>query len=326
LAPLALVVSASIVFNGMAVCSLLIVAGGAFLLFDRLYQSETEKAISHFRKDIFSALLSLSAVALFSSGTIARPLYLTNPPLDITWIDLWISASSVVSTESTFSLLPFKLIYVLASLVGLLWVAIIFITICQRKSEAAALLLGTACIALVLTITGQKWKFYETLSIYIPAAICAVGIALNDQSMVSNRNRAVDIFLPTFAAAIIVLGLGRFVTTLVYTVGPKAYSPFTFSLSEFDRLTAIVREAGGAYIDTSDVSMTAPLVLEFTKRSIPFHLSPRSWKAFLGYRPWEVPEYSPKYTLTIVDKMPSVSVEGGLLNTTQYSLLTQSNN
>jgi hypothetical protein len=65
-------------------------------------------------------------------------------------------------------------------------------------------------------------------------------------------------------------------------------------------LLTAVSATDGAYIDTPDVYSTYPLVLELHRKAIPFQFSPRAWRSFLGYRPWDAPNYGKLHATTIL--------------------------
>ena len=210
LATLAIAICASLMFNGMAVCTLLIVVGGLFLLLDWIFDPHAESSGRVSRFELTAALVALALVALISSGTIARPLYLTEPAFDTSWRDLWIRASQVIGTESELSLFVRDLHPMLASAVGVLWLVLCAIVMRGRQSGALALLLGPAAVAVALSVAGQRWKFYQTISIYVPAALCAVAVATSNRQGRFAMNRAYRGATLTLGAGIIALGLRTF--------------------------------------------------------------------------------------------------------------------
>ena len=202
-----------------------------------------------------------------------------------TWMDLWLRASQVVGPDANLSIFPWQYQLALALLVGALSVAIILIAARLRNFEALAILGGIAVLASMLAITGRRWEFQLSVTVYVPAILCAVGALSADSGTIGYKKAA------AFATIIIAIGLARFAATVKATTGPGAYQRFGLSQTEMESILTAVGATDGAYIDTPDVYSTYPLVLEMHRKGIAFQFSPRAWKSFLGYRPWDAPKY-----------------------------------
>jgi hypothetical protein len=297
-AVLAVVVSACMAFSAFGTVVILLSTGGMFLtlcliLGMRWSESRWPKSLS----EITVAMLVLSVVGIISGGTVARPIYPPTVPLDsTTWMDLWLRASQVVGPDANLSIVPLQYQLALALLVGGLSVAIILIAARLRNLEALAIIAGIAVLASMLAITGRRWEFQLSVTVYVPAILCAVGALSADSGTICYKIAA------AFATIIIAVGLGRFAATVNATTGPGAYQRFGLSQTEMDSILTAVGATDGAYIDTPDVYSTYPLVLEMHRRGIAFQFSPRAWKSFNGYRPWDAPKYSKLHETTVIPR------------------------
>jgi hypothetical protein len=263
------------------------------------------------------AMLALAVVGIISGGTVARPMYPPRHPLDDTsWMDLWLRASQVVGPDANLSMVPMQYQSTLALLVGALSAAIALIAARRRNFEALAILSGFTLLASILVMTGKRWEFQLSLTVYVPAILCAFG------ALSTHSGSIVDRMAAAFATMIIAVGVGRFAATVNATTGAGAYQRFQLSQTEMDGILAAVNSTDGASIDTPDVYSTYPMVLELHRKGIPFQFSPRAWKSFLGYRPWDAPTYSKRYetTITLRDNPAEACGPETLVCTDHYSL------
>jgi hypothetical protein len=295
-AVLAVVASACVTFSAIGTVVILLSTGGMLLtLFLILGMRWSESRWSKSLSEITVAMLVLSAVGIISGGTVARPMYFPTVPLDgTTWMDLWLRASQVVGPDANLSIVPLQYQLALALLVGALSVAIILIAARLRNFEALAIIGGIAVLASMLAITGRRWEFQLSVTVYVPAILCAVGALSADSGTIGYKKAA------AFATIIIAVGLGRFAATVNATTGPGAYQRFGLSQTEMESILTAVGATDGAYIDTPDVYSTYPLVLEMHRKGIAFQFSPRAWKSFLGYRPWDAPKYRKLHETTVI--------------------------
>ncbi len=284
-AVLAVVASACVAFSAIGTVVILLSTGGMLLtLFLILGMRWSGSRWSKSLSEITVAMLVLSVVGIISGGTVARPMYFPTVPLDgTTWMDLWLRASQVVGPDANLSIFPWQYQLALALLVGALSVAIILIAARLRNFEALAIIGGIA-----------GWEFQLSVTVYVPAILCAVGALSADSGTIGYKKAA------AFATIIIAVGLGRFAATVKATTGPGAYQRSGLSQTEMESILTAVGATDGAYIDTPDVYSTYPLVLEMHRKGIAFQFSPRAWKSFLGYRPWDAPKYRKLHETTVI--------------------------
>jgi hypothetical protein len=293
---LAIVVTACMTFSAIGTVAILLSTGGMFLLLHLMFRMRwSQRPRLKSLSEITVALLVLSVVGIISGGTVARPMYPPTHPLDSTsWVVLGLRASQVVGPDANLSIVPLHDQLALALLVGVLSVAIMLIAARLKNIDALAMLAGIAVLALMLVITGKRWEFQLSVTIYVPVILCAVGALAVDGRTIGYRTAA------AFAIVIIAAGAGRFAATVNATTGSAAYQRFVLSKTEMDGLLTAVSTTDGAYIDTPDVYSTYPLVLEMHRKAIPFQFSPRAWQSFLGYRPWDAPKYGKLHETTVV--------------------------
>jgi hypothetical protein len=298
LSVLMIVVSACLAYNAPGTVVVLLLTGGARIA--QLVIFATPRPANRWPKnlgEVTGALLALAVLGLISGGTIARPMYAPTNMIDpSSWIDLWLRAAQVIGPDANLSIIPPQYQFSLALLVGALAVAIALIAARLRNFEAMAILSGFATLALTLATTGKRWEFQQSLTLYVPAILCAVGALSAKCGTIAYRTAA------AFAAIIIAIGAGRFAATVNATTGASANERLRLSQTEIDSLSAAVQSADGAYIDTSDVYATYPLVLELHRKGIPFQFSQRAWKSFLGYRPWDAPKYGKLLETTVTQR------------------------
>jgi hypothetical protein len=294
-AVLAVVVSACVAFSAIGTVVILLSTGGMFLtLFFILEMRWSKSRWSKSLGEITVAILVLSVVGVISGGTVARPMYPPTVPLDSTWMDLWLRASQVVGPDANLSIVPLQYQLALAILVGGLSVVIILIAARLRNCEALAIIAGVAVLASMLAITGRRWEFQLSVTVYVPAILCAVGSLSADSGTIGYK------IAMAFATIIIAAGVGRFAATVNATIGSGAYQRFGLSQTEMDSILTAAGGTDGAYIDTPDVYSTYPLVLEMHRKGISFQFSPRAWKSFIGYRQWDAPKYRKLHETTVI--------------------------
>jgi hypothetical protein len=291
---LVVVTGACISFSALGTTIVLLLIGTVFLFTSWLFGAHQPRKLG----ELSVALLTLAAVGILSGG-VARPMYPSYGLLDIIgWKDLWLMAAQIMGPDANLSSVALGYRAGLAVLVTALTVAILLIAARLRNYEATAMISGVAILAAMLVITGKRWEFYESLTIYVPAVLCAVG-ALSVHSRLFWYKIAAAL-----AIIIIASGLGRFAATINYTVGARTNPQLSFGRSEIEKILTATGSNGGVYIDTPDVFSTYPLVLEMHRKGIEFQLSPRAWKAFLGYRHWDVPKYSKLHEIRVTLRDP----------------------
>ena len=141
--------------------------------------------------EIAVALLVLGVVGIISGGTVARPRYSPTHPLDDTsWLDLGLRASQVVGPDANLSIVPLPYQLPLALLVGGLSVAIILIAARLKNLDALAMLAGISVLASMLVITGKRWEFQQSVTIYVPVILCAMGALWVDGRTIGYKTAA----------------------------------------------------------------------------------------------------------------------------------------
>jgi hypothetical protein len=235
-------------------------------------------------------VLSVATLAILSGGTIARPLYPDSHKLQLPWESLLYGLTQVTYPDLQLSVLPAFMWPALAAIVLLSISALAFISWTQRSAEALALLTGFAVIGSGLALTGRTWELYQSLTIYMPAAICAASYLTN-----------AGVFVALFITTSIIAGSGRFFATVARTPGANMNSTTIVAKAEIDRVLEAAERTGGAYLDTSSVYSTYPLMLELHRRGLKFQLSARAWNSMLSYRSWNPPYYSVLMSPKITD-------------------------
>lgn len=315
LAALTIVISACISFSAVGTVVIFVLICGTLVVLiwimarpvDNLWNNPRELAI---------VVLALASIGFISGGTVARPMYTLSTTLDISWWELLCRAAQVVGPDAGLSSIPLYYQKTLTLLAGTLSVMIALIAARQRNFEAIALLIGAAMLASMLMITGKRWEFQMSLTLYVPIVLCAAATLFADRQPFGYRLAAL------FAMIIIAAGIGRFDATLRATTSRKANPKFWASQSEMDAVLAAVSVSDGAYIDTPDVYSTYPLVLELHRKGIPFQFSPRAWKSFMGYRPWNAPKYTKLNQISVMfrDESTKSCVPDRVLCTEHYIL------
>jgi hypothetical protein len=315
---LAIVVAACMTFSAIGTVVILLSTGGMFLLLHLMFRMRrSERPRLRSLSEATVALLMLSVVGIISGGTVARPMYPPTHPLDGTsWVDLGLRASQVVGPDENLSIVPLHDQLTLAVLVGVLSVAIILIAARLKNVDALAMMAGIAVLASMLVISAKRWEFQLSVTIYVPVILCAVGALSADGRTIGYGTAA------ALAVVIIAVGAGRFAATVNATVGSGANQRFVLSRTEMDGILTAVSATDGAYIDTPDVYSTYPLVLEMHRKAIPFQFSPRAWQSFLGYRPWDPPQYGKLHETTVVLRdTPAKACEPGMILCSDHYIL-----
>jgi hypothetical protein len=297
----------------MGTTVILLSIGTVFLLLSWLFGARQPRKIA----ELLVVLITLAVVGILSGGTVARPAYPADVSLDASWNDLWLRAVQVIGPDSNLSFVPLQYQLGLSILVALSTFARLLIAVRSRSDEAVAMISGIAVLAVMLAVTGKRWEFQQSLTIYIPTILCAVGALLVHSRSFWYKTAA------ALSTIIIAAGIGRFSATLHYTVGAGTNPRFWVGQSETDAILTTAGWNGGAYIDTPDVYSTYPLVLEMHRAGIDYQLSPRAWKSFLGYRPWDAPKYSKLHEISVILRDPGAVCPAETVLCSDHYILTK---
>jgi hypothetical protein len=266
-------------------------------------------------------LLALVATAFVASGIVARPLYLEPGDLDVEWEALFRWATQVSVLNQRRPELPLALMYLSATGVTAMWVALAIYAWVSKLPDAVSLALGPALLLVMLYLLDQKWRFYEANGLYFPVAACAAAIVLSNAAETDGVRRAVlaaaflaipwGLTLPHFSAALDVFG------------GRETPPTNRFSQSEIDRLASAIGSSGAIVDVGHNGQIIYFLVVELGRRAIPFELSERSWRTLAKpYRSPDPPDYDKPAPFVIVLRSKENSDSPNLvMRTTQYDLL-----
>ncbi len=297
-AVLAIVIGACIAFSAMGTTVILLSIGTVFLLLSWLFGARQPRKIA----ELLVVLITLAVVGILSGGMVARPAYPADVSLDTSWNDLWLRAVQVIGPDSNLSFVPLQYQLGLSVLVALSTFALLLIAVRSRSDEAVAMISGIAVLAVMLAVTGKRWE---------------VGALLVHSRSFWYKTAA------ALSTIIIAAGIGRFSATLHYTVGAGTNPRFWVGQSETDAILTTAGSNGGAYIDTPDVYSTYPLVLEMHRAGIDYQLSPRAWKSFLGYRPWDAPKYSKLHEISVTLRDPGAVCPAETVLCSDHYILTK---
>jgi hypothetical protein len=280
----AVTVCASLMYSASAVATAIVACGFAYVALLILLNRESFGTFNLMLSRPVglgsAAVLTIAILAVLAGGTIARPLYLIGPKLEMDGASLLYGITQVSIADMQLSIFPYSAWPALAAIALLSVGAIAFTSWRQGSAEALAILGGFTGIGAALVLTGRTWEFYQSLTVYLPAAICAASYLTE-----------AGVFVSFLITAAMIVGSGRFLATVELTPGANMNPVLIVAKEETDRVLEAAKGTGGAYLDTSSVYSTYPLILELHRRGLKFQLSPRAWNSMLSYRPWSPPAY-----------------------------------
>ena len=315
----AIVICAVLMFNAHVTALALAVFGSLFLATRLIWQKRDSFVVRQVARSAL-ILAALTVLAIVSSGTIARPLYLGFIPMDVGWKALTDWATQVMGPVGATG--PLFLISSSKIVITAIFLCISIYAMVKKSAAATSLTVGSFAVAGILYAFDQQWRFYEISPLFVATPFCAAATLLSRELYLANRLRFCGL-VTIFLLVPIGMGLPRYAASLASLGGDTSPPLYRFSLEETDQLAAAV--AGGAVIDVGNgPHFNIFLVVELGGRGIPFQFSETSWRAFLCYRPWPLPQYDKPMPISIVLRSEANSASPRLLmRTTQFDVMRQ---
>jgi hypothetical protein len=313
----ACVICAVLMFNAQLTAVALGVFGSCFLVTRLVWEQRDALMVRQIARCAM-ILAALIVIAVVSSGVIARPIYTGFIPMSQDWKILADWAIQIVGPLGTTG--PVLLVGPMRIIFATVFVCICICAINRKSPAATALALGSITVAGLLYAFDERWRFYEISLLFVATPVCAAAILLNEELFLAGRLR-----FWTFFAVLLLIPVGfslpRFVNGLSFLGGGSTPPLYRFSLEETDRMAAVV--ARGAVIDVGEgPQFNIFLVVELGRRGIPFQVSEKSWRTFMGYRTWPIPQYDKPMPISIVLRSEANSASPGLLmRTTQFDVM-----
>jgi hypothetical protein len=314
--------AAGMMFSGYITVLVLVSLGGCYLLLELFEDRHTGwKALPLYVRPA-AILVALAVVIVLSYGVATRPLYVGFLVIETPWKDLWYEAMGVTSVIPSLADLPDNLVAPLALFLPLMALAIVALSLRASETEAASLVLGATAIGIMLFVKDERWRFLQTVPMYIPVLLCAAA-ALSGRLHI--RNRA----LPIFPIGALLLGcclaIGAYRAKPIsdkIAGGPLTPATYVFSEHEISGLADKIKKTGGVTIDVGpSPHLNIFALAELGGRGAGIQLSEASWKIALAYRIWKYPGEKP-YPLRLVLTSPENSSKPNLLyRTAQFDLL-----
>ncbi|SHH64870.1 hypothetical protein [Bradyrhizobium erythrophlei] len=313
----ACVICTVLMFNAQLTAVALGVFGSCFLVTRLVWEQRDALMVSQTAR-CSMILAALIVIAVVSSGVVARPLYTGFIPMSLDWKILADWAMQIAGPLGTTG--PVLLVGPMRIIFTTVFVCICISAIIWKSPGATALVLGSATMAGMLYAFDERWRFYEISLLFVATPICAVAVLLNEELFLAGRVRF-WIFFAVLLLTPVGFGLPRFVNGLSSLGGDSTPPLYRFSLEETDRMADVV--ASGAVIDVGEApQFNIFLVVELGRRGIPFQVSEKSWRTFMGYRPWPIPHYDKPMPISIVLRSEANSAAPGLLmRTTQFDVM-----
>ncbi|MGH7264748.1 MAG: hypothetical protein ACREMB_07810, partial [Candidatus Rokuibacteriota bacterium] len=319
----ALTAGAAVFFPGVVAALFLALLGLAFVFAAALLPGEPA---GRRLGDPVVAVALLVALAVLSSGIIARPLFLVGRiPLPWSWSELLLHATEVDGLLAARTGLPPGAVWALVFVLLATWAAVAALAVLHRVPAATAALIAPLALLGGLLAADLRWQAMNFIGMYVPLLLCGTA-ALADALAGRTSRRWLAWGLTALLAATVVSHLPRFAATAAFHGGRDAPPLFRFSARETDALAAAIRRGGGtALVDTAGARhFPIFLMVELGRRGIPLQWTEESWKGILGYRRWPVPTYRTRAPLRIVTRTEAGQERpGSILRTTQFELLPQ---
>jgi hypothetical protein len=319
----AITAASALMFSGYVTALALACFGGSYLLL-QLFEDRHE-GWQNLRIYVrpAAALASLLVLAVLAYGVASRPLYIGYATIDTPWRDLWYTATGVQGLFRGISDLPTALTAPVAVLLPLLALAVGAVSLRVKRPESGALVLGVAVFVALLFVTDDRWRFYQTIPLYITALLCAAA-ALG--GTLTFRGRAMPAHALGGALLALCLAVGGYRAKPISEMlggGPDTQEAFVYMASEVDGLTSKIVTAGPTTVDVGPTPHPNILLLvELGGAGAPFQLTETSWNAVLAYRIWKYPGEKPGYPLRLVIRSEANTGRPTLIyRTRQFDLL-----
>jgi hypothetical protein len=297
----ALTAGAAVMFSGLVTGLFLALLGLTFLATAALAPAEPDApAGRRGLGDPAVGLALLVALAVLSSGMIARPLFYGNFAVPWSWRDLLVRALEVEGLMGRTGL-PATALTGLALLLLAAWIGLAVLAVRHRRPTAAAALAVPLVLLAGLGAADQRWYAMNFIGIY-GALLLGGTAAFLDGVDGPELRRGLRLAI----LALLIAGTGshlpRFAATAALLGGRDTPPRSRFSSGETDALAAaILREGGSALVDVGQSPHFAMfLMVELGRRGIPLQWTEDSWKSIFRDRPRPVSTYTTPAPLRIV--------------------------
>jgi hypothetical protein len=318
----ALTAGAALIFTGLITAMVISLVAGIYLsclAFDQ--RRSTKKAAPGILSDSATVVGLLAAVAVLTSGIIARPLFAPgNIPIPWSWWDLLSRATEFDGLIPGRTLFPPFAITILMVTTFLAAILLLCIAFFSRSLVAASLIAAPLLILSIVVPAGFKWHAMVFMGLYVPLLYCGSAVLIDDL-VARGSSKIWRTMVAVIAIAMIAFRLPRFEATVRFHKGRDFPTQYRFSSAEIDALAAAIeREGGVTFVDLDPPHhFAAFLLVELGRRGIEVQWSERSWRQVLRYRPWPVPSYDKPAPLKI--QMRGRSKSPAIVQTTQFELV-----
>jgi hypothetical protein len=319
---IALTAGAALIFSGLITAMVLTLVAGLFILcLAAARRRSPEIADCGALRDAITLVAILAAVAILTSGIIARPLFAPgNIPIPWSWWDLLSRAAEFDGLIPGRTLFPRGVITMLMGATLLAAILLLSLGVAARSFIAVPLIATPLLILCIVVPAGFKWHAMVFMGLYVPLLLCGTVVLMDDAST-KGFSKPWRTIVTVIAIAMIALRLPRFEATVRFHRGREFPAQFRFSSAEIDALAAAIeREGGVTFVDLEPPHHFASfLLVELGRRGIDVQWSERSWRQVLRYRPWPVPSYDKPAPLKI--QMRGKSKSPAIAQTTQFELV-----
>lgn len=283
--------------------------------------------------DAVVVLVLLVAVAVISSGIIARPLGVGFPDWNTKWPYVLPRIFDLENQGVALSGFSSGSLSLVTQLMLFFWVTAAMASVLLKNEMAGAVLIGPLALLAGLYLLNVPGTAFQMIGTFYPLGLCGISSLLDSV----NERRALAVEMPfrmrhdvlallILAFALIPIGFHfpRFFGAVSRYGGDETPVMARFSKSSFDHLAEVI---GNEPVDVDiPIPQSALAVLaELGRRGITLQWSPRSWNAVLGYRPWAPPHYLRRGTFRLTtrkeSKVPRAAYE---FLSPQYRLIRQS--
>jgi hypothetical protein len=321
----ALAAGAAVLFPGIVAALFLALLGVAFVLAAALSPGAPAGTWRRLRDPVVAVAL-LVALAVLSSGIIARPLFLVGrTPIAWSRSDLLLRATEVDGLLAARTGLPPWALWGLVLVLLATWAAVAALALLLRAPAATAATVAPLALLGGLLAADLRWTAMNFIGMYVPLVLCGTA-ALADALAARPARRWLAWGLTALLAATVVSHVPRFAATAAFHGGRDAPPLFRFSARETDALAAAIQREGGMALVEAATAPHFPifLMVELGRRGILLQWTAASWRWVLGYRPWPAPTYPTPAPLRIVTRNAAGEERPeAILRTTQFELLRQ---
>jgi hypothetical protein len=307
----AITAGAALLYNGVVTAALLAVAGAMALAMP---------GTAEVRRDGAFALGIAVALAAFTTGIMARPLFIGTPSSSVPWSYALTRALGTDGQVSPLSVFRGDFPRAAAAAIALASIVALAVAIRARVAGAIASLTVPVVATVVMFAVGAQWHFLQTSVAWIVLIVGGLALLADERAVTSDR-RTRGIAL-AIAGLVLALQLPHY-GAAVLRYGRDSPERLRFAQADIARLVTAIGTRPVEVRLRSPIANAAIVVLvAMGGQGITFQWTPETWRLVLGYRSWPAPQPAATAAFVLTDR-EEANTDSPLLavRTPQFDLL-----